>query len=108
MNIDPEVQETVRLANVEIDRLRAEVERLKQYERGELVPGSVVSEGLDATDKWVDEEREACAKIVDATCSECQAAKSAAMRIRARRATRKSPSEMHVELSWYGRKEEAK
>ncbi len=56
MKIDPEVQETIRRANVEIDRLRSEVDRLKQYERGELVPGSVVSESMAAIREWIEQE----------------------------------------------------
>ncbi len=110
ISLTAEVQETIRIANTEIDRLRDEVERLKQYERGELVPGSVVSEQLVAAGKWIEEEREACLRICDeeSDAYDGNSASRAAARIRARDTVSKSPSEMHAELSWYGRKYDAK
>ena len=46
-------------------RLQTEIERLHQFERGDLIPGKVVSDNLAAAGKWIAEEREACAHVCE-------------------------------------------
>ncbi len=49
----------------EIPDLLARIRHLEAYERGDLVPGVVVSANLAAAKRWANEESEACARICD-------------------------------------------
>jgi hypothetical protein len=46
--------------------LLAEIERLKKFESGELIPGKVVTDNLAAAERWIAEETERCAGICEA------------------------------------------
>ena len=49
----------------QVSALVAEIERLQKYERGELIPGKVVSDNLAAAQRWRAEAYEECVTIVE-------------------------------------------
>ncbi len=66
------IRENERLAEVaairqgQIKRQAEEIERLKQYECGDIIPGKVVSDNLAAAGRWIAQETERCAGICEA------------------------------------------